>query len=61
MRSNTEGECKAVDVLNRFLVGRQNRLVMEVLVVMRVAVSIPVNVTVGCPFVVYAVRVNLPE
>ena len=43
------------------LVGRQNRLVMEVFVVIRVAVSTPVNVTVACPLMSYAVRVNVPE
>lgn len=39
----------------------QNRLVMEVSGVIRFAASTPVKVTVGCPFVVYAVRVNVPE
>lgn len=50
MRSNSEGECKAVDVLNRFLVGCQNSSVIGVFVVIRFAVSTPVNVTDGCLF-----------
>jgi hypothetical protein len=43
------------------LVCRQNKLVMGVLGVISVATNTPVNVTVGCPFEAYAVRVNVPE
>jgi hypothetical protein len=41
--------------------GCQNRSVIEVPVVIRVAVSTPVNDATGCLFAAYAVSVNVPE